>query len=490
MAKRGSFGELADFLTHGYWQSTGRSWRKFDDSDITVNITGLQGADRDLAKKALQLWDDVSGLTFSYVSGIADITFDDESGGAYSSSSTSGHSINRSEINISKSFGGGVGSDIDSYRFQTFIHEIGHAIGLGHQGPYNGSASYPADAAFLNDSWQLSVMSYFSQTENTNVNASHALVKTPQLADILAIQSLYGEGVVRKGDTVYGDGNTSGRPSYGTDFANMPTATIHDSGGVDTLNYSGSNADQMIDLAEGGLSSTYGEVNNIIIALGTVIEKAVTGAGDDTLVGNSSDNGLSGKGGDDLLRGLAGGDTLNGGGGGDRLVGGGGGDKLTGGKGLDLLFGGNGNDLLIGGADRDRIEGGSGRDTLKGDAGADRFEGGAGNDRIVGGGGTDMAVYAGGIDRYNIVKAGNKITVIDTSGKLGKDTLVSVEKLSFGGEVVSARKALALGARGDDEGVVPGDVPDRSGGAVDYAEAGIESFRFDGITFGGDDLLA
>ena len=31
---------------------------------------------------------------------------------------------------------------IDSYGYQTYIHEIGHALGLGHQGPYNGSASY------------------------------------------------------------------------------------------------------------------------------------------------------------------------------------------------------------------------------------------------------------------------------------------------------------------------------------------------------------
>jgi hypothetical protein len=34
---------------------------------------------------------------------------------------------------------------IDSYSFQTYVHEIGHALGLGHGGPYNGSASYGLD---------------------------------------------------------------------------------------------------------------------------------------------------------------------------------------------------------------------------------------------------------------------------------------------------------------------------------------------------------
>jgi hypothetical protein len=50
---------------------------------------------------------------------------------------------------------------IDSYGYQTYIHEIGHALGLGHQGPYNGSASYSTNAVYANDTWQYSIMSYF-----------------------------------------------------------------------------------------------------------------------------------------------------------------------------------------------------------------------------------------------------------------------------------------------------------------------------------------
>ena len=56
---------------------------------------------------------------------------------------------------------------LNTYAFQTYIHEIGHALGLGHPGNYNGEARYPNDAEFQNDSWAMSIMSYFGQTENT-----------------------------------------------------------------------------------------------------------------------------------------------------------------------------------------------------------------------------------------------------------------------------------------------------------------------------------
>ena len=46
-----------------------------------------------------------------------------------------------------------------SYTFTTYVHEIGHALGLGHQGPYNSNVpadydpTYSVDASFANDTW-------------------------------------------------------------------------------------------------------------------------------------------------------------------------------------------------------------------------------------------------------------------------------------------------------------------------------------------------
>ena len=99
-------------------------------------------------------------------------------------------------------------TEIDSYGYQTYIHEIGHALGLGHQGPYNGSASYSTDAVYANDTWQYSLMSYFS--EPNYGGSSYRYVITPQMADIYAVQSYYGATTTRTGNTVYGFHNTAG----------------------------------------------------------------------------------------------------------------------------------------------------------------------------------------------------------------------------------------------------------------------------------------
>ena len=95
--------------------------------------------------------------------------------------------------------------------FKTFIHEIGHALGLNHPAPYSKlyGLVFEDEALFSNDSWHTTVMSYFSQSDNPSINqiVTDAIPHTPQIADIIAIQLLYGKPAgANAGDTTYGVG--------------------------------------------------------------------------------------------------------------------------------------------------------------------------------------------------------------------------------------------------------------------------------------------
>jgi len=399
--------EIADFLTTGYWGDGGRRWDISTDNIITYNVTGLTPAGQTLARAAFQSWANVTNLVFQEVTSAGNITLDDNQSGAFAFSSVSGGFITSAGINIGIGWLDTYGTAIDSYSFQTYVHEIGHALGFGHGGAYNMTATYGVDNLYQNDIWSYTIMSYFDQAEAQF--GSYRVVMGPSLADIVAVENLYGANTTfNSGDNVYGRNATAGSLYDFANYTTAPAFTIYDTGGSDTLDASGYGANQIISLNAEAFSSIGGITNNIAIAHGVVIEGAIGGNGADSLLGNSHANFLAGNAGADTLDGSAGDDSLDGGAGNDRLIGGEGFDiadyhsaneavfldLLSGAAsgleyGQDVLIGiegavgGQGADSFMGDAGNNMLIGNAGDDTLNGGLGADSLYGGAGNDLLI-----------------------------------------------------------------------------------------------------------
>uniref|UniRef100_UPI001BD53B5A M10 family metallopeptidase C-terminal domain-containing protein n=1 Tax=Pseudomonas sp. dw_612 TaxID=2720080 RepID=UPI001BD53B5A len=270
-----------------------------------------------------------------------------------------------------------------SFDYLTFVHEIGHALGLKH--PFSASDENPLVLDPAQDNVFYTVMSYN--------DAYSYQPTTPMLLDILAIQSLYGANYQwQTGDNVY---------KWAPDQSVFET--IWDAGGSDTID--GSNQLQSVSInLNAGAFSTIGKAfldyNNLTavtsaltIAYGAQIENAVGSAFNDVLIGNALGN---------TLNGMAGADTMSGGDGSDTYYVDNVGDVVIETdtsatqidsviSSIDYTLGANLENLTItsaainatGNELNNRITGNDGNNIIDGRAGADFMIGGAGNDTYI-----------------------------------------------------------------------------------------------------------
>ena len=393
-----------------------------------AGFSSLVTAQRDAARLAISLWDDLVAADFVETASSPKITLQNTTTNiGYAQAYLPGSWAGAGSVWFNPQYGSNSGANnlvtpvAGQWGFLAYIHELGHALGLNHPGNYNGgSPAYAVDALYAQDTIMYSVMSYFDES-NTGADwiasdNKQYYAQTPMLHDILAIQALYGaETTTRTGNTIYGFNASTGGSIFDFTKNAHPVLTIWDNGGIDTLDLSGFSTASRIDLNPGTFSDADGMTKNFAIAFASDIENATGGAGNDSITGNAIANFLKGNGGNDLLFGGDGNDILHGGAGSDTLDGGAGkdmanyffaaavtvdlatgatggdaagdtlvsiervtgsqsgNDSLTGSTGNNVLNGAGGDDILNGGAGKDILRGGTGDDQLTGGAGADTF---------------------------------------------------------------------------------------------------------------------
>lgn len=239
-----------------------------------------------------------------------------------------------------------------NYQYYTFLHEIGHSLGLKHGHEGGGAGAVP----FEMDSMEFSVMTYRSWVGKPlnygPANETWGYAQSLMMLDIAAIQQLYGANFTSNaGDTTYSFSTNTGElfvngVGAGTPGGNRVFRTLWDGNGTDTYDFSNYATDLAIDLAPGSFTDldtggnfqraqldfgyqdnpvTYarGHVFNALQFEGddrSLIENAVGGSGDDRFRGNSADNTFTGQQGDDTFYDSDGSDTYRGGAGDDLLV--------------------------------------------------------------------------------------------------------------------------------------------------------------------------
>jgi serralysin len=212
---------------------------------------------------------------------------------------------------------------VGNYEWLGFLHETGHALGLKH--PHEAPA-----VSLDRDMLAYTVMSYRSYSgapvDETGgyTNETWGFAQTYMMLDIAALQRLYGaDFTYNSGNTTYSWNANSGAFMINgavqwTPGANRVFMTVWDGGGTDTYNLSNYAGGVEIDLRPGQWTTTSGvqlanlgdghrapgNVANALLFQGdarSLIENAIGGSGNDTIIANQAANRLTGNGGADMF---------------------------------------------------------------------------------------------------------------------------------------------------------------------------------------------
>jgi serralysin len=375
-----------------------------------------------------------------------------------------------------------------TYGYVSFIHEIGHSLGLKHPHEPDGNGMVMDPSVDAMEYTVMSYRSYVGADPTTGyVNGSFSFAQTPMMYDIAALQTLYGPNYsATAGNDTYSWSPTTGQffvngAGQETPGANRVFQTIWDGGGEDTYDFSAyatgvradlrpgewtvTSAAQLANLGDGHIAR--GNVANALLFQGdlrALIEDAIGGAGSDIIIGNVAAN---------------------------KLWGGAGNDTLDGGDGIDTLFAGTGNDSLLGGNDNDVLYYGASLTA------ADVNDGGAGS--------RDVLVLQG---NYNLTLAARTLTAVEflsiQSGSVTRfgDTgagrydyvLATIDVNVAAGQVLTVNAQSLLAGEDlslDGSAEIDGAFLIYAGRGVDTLRggAGNDIFFFEGDRFGASDIV-
>lgn len=361
------------------------------------------------------------------------------------------------------------------YGFVTVIHELGHGMGLAHPhdgGDHRDATIFPG----VRGPWSTgnyglnqgiwTTMSYNDGWDKMPSNSdAYGWQGTLMALDVAALQAIYGANTTTAtGDNTYQLPDSNGAGTF--------WSCIWDAGGVDTISNQGSVVAGIINLNEaplvganagGYVSADSGVVGGFTIAHGVVIENALGGAGNDTLIGNAANNVLDGGVGQDIMSGGAGNDSYYV----DNIrdsiseASGGGTDTVY--AAISYTLGKNIENLALTDAGAINGTGNTANNWLTGNEAVNLLNGSSGNDILVGAGGADRLTGGRGMDTFLY------LDLLDSpSGSLSRDTIIDF-KASEGDHINLSAIDANTGLEGDQAFSYIGSAPFSAAGQIHFS---------------------